>query len=262
MMTMSISHWLQSIKALHWAKILLLSLLFLIWSLPANAATHIPLSSRLEEQVLQVIRDHPEVILESVQAYQQKQYEAQQQAQQAFLQEMAANPQGAIGKSPTTGAAEPKIVLLEFSDFECPYCGEVRLTLKQFLARHPQEVTLAYKHFPLSAIHPEAISAAKAAWAALQQGKFWEYHDALFAQQKNLGEELYVATAKDLNLNLAQFNRDRNSQVATQAIGQDMVMAEKLGISGTPFFVMNGEAFSGAVRVSDFEKVLARISKV
>lgn len=260
-MTLSISRCLQSRKAITWAKILLLSLVFFIWSLPANAATHIPVSSRMEEQVLQIIRDHPEVILESVQAYQQKQYEAQRQAQQAFLQEMKANPQQAIGQSPTTGAATQKIVLLEFSDFECPYCHAAHLTLKQFIARHSQEVTLAYKHFPLSTIHPEAIPSAKAAWAAGHQGKFWEYHDALFTQQKELGEALYVATAKNLNLDLAQFNQDRNSNAASRAIGQDMAMAEKLGLAGTPFFVMNGEAFSGAVQLSDLEEVLARVSK-
>lgn len=260
-MIMPISRWLQSRKALHLAQILLLLIVFLILPLPANAATHIPVNSRLEEQVLQIIQDHPEVILESVQAYQQKQYEEQRQASTAFLQEMKANPQGAIGKSPTTGAKDQKIVLLEFSDFECPYCGKVDSDIKKFVDSHSQEITLVYKHFPLAAIHPEALPSAKAAWAASQQGKFWEYHDALFAQQENLGEILYLETAKNLNLDLEQFNQDRNSTAANQAIGQDMLMAQRLGISGTPFFVMNGEAFAGAVQLSDLEKVLARINK-
>ncbi len=266
MITMSLSRWLQPRTALHLAKLLLLlCLLFFCLScqsLPVNTATASPVNSRLEEQVLQIIRNHPEAIVESVQAYQKKQYEQQQQAQQAFLQKMKTNPQAFIGDSPTTGASEQKIVLLEFSDFQCPYCGEAHSRLNQFMANHQREVTLVYKHFPLSTIHAEAMSAAKAAWAAGQQGKFWQYHDALFEQQKKLGETLYVATAKQLNLNLEKFNRDRNGDAASKAIQQDMAIAEKLGLTGTPFFVMNGEAISGAVQLSDLEDVLARVSKL
>lgn len=261
MITQSVSHWLQPWKALHLAKLLLLCLIFFSWSFPVHAATHSSVSSRLEDQVLQIIREHPDVILESVQAYQQQKYEQQRQAQQAFLREMKVNPKGMIGESPITGAQEQKIVLLEFSDFQCSYCAKVHQRLKQFIATHPREVTLVYKHFPLSAIHTEAMSASNAAWAAGQQEKFWQYHDALFTQQDNLGEALYVATAKKLNLDLEQFNRDRNGDAAKAAIQQDISMAEELGISGTPFFVMNGEVFSGAVQLSDMEEVLARVSK-
>jgi predicted DsbA family dithiol-disulfide isomerase len=84
----------------------------------------------------------------------------------------------------------------------------------------------------------------------------------LFDQQKKLGEALYVATAKKLNLDLEKFNRDRNGDAATQAIQQDMAIAEKIGLTGTPFFVMNGEAISGAVELSDLEDVLARVSRL
>jgi protein-disulfide isomerase len=127
------------------------------------------------------------------------------------------------------------------------------------MAKHQNEVTLVYKHFPLTSIHPQALSAAKAAWAANQQGKFWQYNDALFTQQDKLGEELYLEIAQSLNLDLEQFNRDRN--VADTAITQDMQLAEKLGVTGTPFFVMNEEIFSGAMQLSNMEKVLARVSQ-
>lgn len=262
MIPLSITPWLQSWKALHLAKLLVLCLVFFSWSLPVHAATNSRVSARLESQVLQIIRDHPEVIMESVQAYQQQQYEQQQQAQQAFLQEMKANPQGMIGESPATGASEQKIVLLEFSDFQCPYCAQMHQRLKEFMANHQREVTLVYKHFPLTSIHAEALPAAKAAWAAGQQGKFWQYQDALFTQQEKLGEEFYVATAKTLNLDIEQFNRDRSGDAANRAIQQDMLMAQRLGIAGTPFFVMNGEAFSGAVQLSDMEDVLARVAQL
>lgn len=254
--------WLPLWKVFDLLAIMLLScFIFFGWSLPVWATTAIPIDSRLEEQVLQIIRDRPEVIVESVQAYQRQQYEQQQQAQQAFLHQMKANPQGVIGNSPATGSDNKKIVLLEFSDFQCPYCGEAHSRLKQFMANHQREVTLVYKHFPLIAIHPEALPAAKAAWAAGQQGKFWQYHDVLFEQQKKLGEALYVSTAKKLNLDLEQFNRDRASNIVTNAIEQDMAIAQKIGLTGTPFFIMNGEAFSGAVQLSDLETVLKRINQ-
>jgi protein-disulfide isomerase len=237
----------------------ILSLLCLIlgWSFPAQAASRI--SPQMEQQVLQIIREHPEVLIESVQAYQQQQQQQIQQSRQAFLQDLQINPQSVIGNSPVTGSPNSKIVLVEFSDFECPYCAEANKTLKQFMAKHQDQVTLVYKHFPLTPIHTQAMPAAKAAWAANQQGKFWEYSDALFSQQKELGEALYLDIATNLKLDLDKFKSDR--LLADNAIAKDMQLAGKLGLTGTPFFVMNGETFSGAVQLSDMEKVLARANQ-
>jgi protein-disulfide isomerase len=211
------------------------------------------------EQVLQIVRNHPEVLVESLQAYQQQQQAQLQQIRQAFLQALETNPNVVVRESPTTGATDLKVVLVEFSDFQCPYCAEAHKIIKQFMTQHQDEVTLVYKHFPLSSIHPEAIPAAKAAWAAFQQGKFWEYQDALFSQQDKLGEQLYLATAKSLNLDLEKFNADRVN--ADGAIEEDIRLAETLGLTGTPFLVLNGEAFSGGVQLSDLEKALARVRK-
>lgn len=215
----------------------------------------------LEEQVLEIIRTHPEVLLESIQTYQQQQFKQQLQARQAFLQEMKVNPQGVVDASPKIGAAAQEIVLLEFGDFQCPYCGEVQGALKQFMEQHQDEVTLVYKFLPLGFIHPEALSAAKAAWAANQQGKFWPYQDALFAQQDQLGESRYEEIAKTLNLNLTRFNQDRQSSAASAAIQQDLEMAKMLGARGTPFFVLNGEPLRGNVELSTLESVLARVNR-
>ncbi|NEP63291.1 MAG: thioredoxin domain-containing protein [Symploca sp. SIO2G7] len=237
-------------QALKQTVLLLLCLACLFYSLPAQAAT-------LEEKVLQIIRDNPEVIIESVQAYQQQQQQQVQQTRQAFLEELKTNPKAVIGSSPTTGATEFKTVLLEFSDFQCPFCAQAQKTLKPLIAKYQDEVTLVYKHFPLASIHPQAMSAAKAAWAADKQGKFWEYHDALFSQQDELGEELYLDIAQTLNLDLEQFNYNRNSNAADTAIQQDLQLAAKLELSGTPFFLIQSENFSGAVQLSAIEKVLA-----
>lgn len=239
---------------------------FLAISLLANGCSAVSQSANqapadLKEQVLQIIRENPQVILESVQAYQQEQQQKAQQAAQAFLQKMKTNPSSVIGDSPVTGAAEKKIVLLEFSDFQCPYCAKAHETVKQFMAKHKDKVTLSYKHLPLVEIHPQALPAARAAWAAQQQGKFWEYHDALFAQQDKLGEELYEEIAKTLKLNVAKFNSDRNSNAASTAIQKDIQLAESLGIEGTPFFFLNDQSFSGAVELSQIEKALERATQ-
>ncbi|QSJ15038.1 DsbA family protein [Nostoc sp. UHCC 0702] len=233
----------------------ILGLLCLVlgWSLPAQAVSEI--NPQLEQQVLQILRQHPEAILESVQVYQQQQQQKFKQAQQAFLEDLKNNPQVVIGDSPIFGQAKSKTVLIEFSDFQCPYCAEAHKTLKSLLANHQNDLIVAYKHLPLTAIHAEALPAAQAAWAANQQGKFWEYHDALFDNQKQLGEDLYLDIAKKLNLDLQKFQRDR--LLANTAIGQDIQLAQKLGIAGTPTFVMNSKNFSGAVQVSDIESKLA-----
>jgi protein-disulfide isomerase len=245
------------IKIFHKLRILAItSLLFLTisWSLPAQADTKI--DPKLEQQVLEIIRRNPKAIIESVQAYQEEQQQKVQQARQGFLQDLRTNTKGVIGDSPTTGSTQLKTVLIEFSDFECPYCAEANKTLKDLLAKYPNQFTLVYKHFPLVQIHDQALPAAKAAWAAYQQGKFWQYHDALFTNQKQLGESLYLNIAKNLNLDLAKFKRDRN--LADKAIQQDLQMAYKLGLSGTPSFIINSQNLSGPVQLSEIESILER----
>ncbi|MDZ8239115.1 MAG: thioredoxin domain-containing protein [Nostoc sp. ChiQUE01a] len=229
-------------------------LCFLLTSpLPAQAASRI--DPQLEQQVLQIIREHPEAIIESVQAYQQQQQQKLNQLRQGFLQDLKTNPQTVIGDSPTTGSTNSKIILVEFSDFQCPYCAEAHKTLKDLLAKYPDKIKLVYKNLPLTSIHPQALPAAAAAWAAHQQGKFWEYHDALFTNQKQLGEALYLDIAKNLNLDLVKFKRDQT--LATPAITKDVQLAEKLAVSGTPFFVISSPTISRVVQLSDIENILA-----
>jgi protein-disulfide isomerase len=241
---------LQSLRT--WTAI---GMLFLVitWSFPAQANSII--EPQLEQQVLQIIREHPEAIIESVQAYQQQQQQKIQQARQAFLQDLKTNPQTVIGESPTTGSSKSKTLLIEFSDFQCPYCAEAHKTLKQLLAKYPDKIRLVYKNFPLNSIHGEALPAATAAWAAHQQGKFWEYHDALFTNQKQLGKALYLDIAKKLNLDLDKFKRDLT--LAIPAINKDIQLAEKLAVAGTPFFVINSPTFSGVVQLADIKSILA-----
>jgi protein-disulfide isomerase len=164
-----------------------------------------------------------------------------------------------IGDSPTLGNPDASVVLLEFSDFQCPYCARAKEQISTFTVAHQEEVLLVFKHLPLTNIHPEALPAAQAAWAAGQQGKFWEFHDALFAQQESLGEDLYLKTAQTLGLNLEQFNRDRTSEMAQAAIAKDLALASELQLTGTPTFIMNELLIPGAVPAEFLSEALTRL---
>ncbi len=216
-------------------------------------------AASLEKQVLQIIRDHPETILESVQAFEIKQQQAQQQQQQIVLSELA--PAELVGTSPTQGSTTNTVLLLEFSDFECPFCAKAAADVRQFVAQHQEQLTFVYKSFPLTAIHDQAQAAAQAAWAAQQQGQFWAYHDALFNKQDQLGESLYVEVAQQLNLEMRQFNRDRKSPEAVAAIQADLALGKRIGIGGTPFFALNGQVLDLPLNPTAMEEVLNAIEQ-
>jgi protein-disulfide isomerase len=237
----------------------LLASFFLSWITFSTFTISTVNAASIEEEVLQIIRNNPDVVLESIQKYIEEQKEKQAQMQQTLLQEIKTNPIPVIGDSPVTGASSKEVILLEFSDFQCPYCNKFNSTLNQFMAQHQDEITLVYKYFPLTNIHSQAIPAAKAAWAALQQGKFWEYQDSLFQQQNQLGEELYLEIAENLELDLEQFNYDRQSSKAESAINKDVELANKIGIASTPSFIFNGNLFSGAVSLSELESIFSKL---
>ena len=164
-----------------------------------------------------------------------------------------------IGSSPTKGNPNAAIVLFKFSDFQCPYCIVAAGYMKDFVGNHENDLLYVYKHFPLTQIHPEAMPSAKAAWAAGQQGQFWLYHDGLFVNQNRLGEDLYVELAEAMQLDMAQFNRDRASAEAAAAIQQDLELAQRLQLEGTPSFIMNDLLIPGGAPPQLFEEIFTQI---
>ena len=214
----------------------------------------------LEAQVLQIIRDNPEVVIESVQAYQQEKQATEEQAQTDAAQKLLSDRETAIGKSPQSGAEQGEVLLIEFSDFECPFCASAHTVVNEFMKKHGDRVTLVYKHFPLVQIHDQAVPAALASWAAMQQGKFWEYHDALFTNQERLGEELYLEIATNLKLDIEKFQTDIASEAAAKAIQADLQLSGELGLSGTPTFFMNGKKLAGALSLESMEAELENIT--
>ena len=222
-------------------------------------AQSVKVTPQLEKQILEVLRRHPEVMFEVLQKYAIEQQAKEQKAQAEAIKQVRTNTKALIRDAPVMGASDRKIVMVEFSDFQCPFCATANKSVKQFMAKHKDKVTLVYKHFPLTQIHPEALPAARAAWAANKQGKFWEYHDALFANQAKLSETFYLETATGLKLDLNKFNADR--KIADNFIVEDFKLGRKLGIDGTPTFIINGEVVTGAASLADLENALAKVTK-
>lgn len=230
--------------------------------LPASEpllAQSVKVTPQLEKQILEVLRRHPDVLLEVLQKYAIEQQAKEQKAQADAIKQVRKNTKALIGDSPAMGASNRQIVMVAFSDFQCPFCATADKSVKQFMAKHKDKVTLVYKYFPLTQVHPEALPAARAAWAANKQGKFWEYHDALYANQAKLGEAFYTETANSLKLDLNKFNADR--KIADNSIVEDFKLGRKIGIDGTPTFIINGEVVTGAASLADLEKALGQVSK-
>lgn len=140
--------------------------------------------------------------------------------------------------SPTMGAKKGEVVVVVFSDFECPYCRVVAEPLEELADDH-KDVTVVYKAYPLN-FHQEARAAAAAAFAAHNQGKFWEMHDLIFEHQTELDEESYETFAKKLKLDLSQFNRDRKGKAIKKQIERDIKEGDKANLEGTPTVFING----------------------
>ena len=233
-------------------------------ALPANAAPGAsanpaagPLpaaSADFDARVLEVLQRHPEAVFEALQTQLRRLEEKKRQAREGALSELQRNPAAAIGSSPSRGQGQVR--LIEFSDFQCPYCATASATLQAFMAKNGNKLSLTYKFYPLERIHPEALPSARAAWAAQQQGKFWEFHDALFAAQERLGEPLYLEIARNQGLELKRFNSDRQGPSSLEAINRDRELADRLGLEGTPFFVVNGQPVSGAVDGAFLQKLV------
>jgi protein-disulfide isomerase len=168
---------------------------------------------------------------------------------------------------PAKGPAVAPVTIVLFSDFQCPFCSKVEPVLKQIEKAYPREVRIVWKHLPLS-FHPNALPAARAAEAARAQGKFWEMHDALFANQQGLSEPLYPRTAAELGLDVERFNKDLPSDGVARRIAEDQGLASAVGATGTPTLFVNCRKLVGAqpfepVRnVIDEELAKARKAKV
>ena len=148
-----------------------------------------------------------------------------------------------VAGSPAKGAAKPTVTIVEWADFECPACAAARSVLDDLVEKHPNDVRLVFKHFPLS-IHPNAETAARAAVAAAKQGKFWQMHRLLFENQdRGLDRANIDRVAREAGLDMKQFARDLESEAAADAVARDRKLGEKFELGGTPTLFINGRQF-------------------
>jgi protein-disulfide isomerase len=160
-------------------------------------------------------------------------------------------------EDPSLGAADAPIVLIEFADFECPFCQRhAQQTHARLLAEYGDQIRFIYKDFPLSSLHPNAYSAALAGQCAHEQGKFWEYHDLLFSGRLGLGREAYDAYAEEAGLDAAAFAACLDEDRYAEAVQADYDFALQLGVSSTPTFFVNGVAVVGAQDFALFAQII------
>jgi protein-disulfide isomerase len=149
-----------------------------------------------------------------------------------------------IGNSFAKGPADAPVTIVEFSDFECPFCAQAADLVKQITDAYPKDVRFVFKNYPLP-FHKNAMPAAKAAVAAGKQGKFFEMHDKLFANARSLSQEFYEKAAGEIGLDVEKFKADMASEEVNKQVQQEMAEASTVAVRGTPTFFINGKKPQG-----------------
>ncbi|MBI3933893.1 MAG: thioredoxin domain-containing protein [Acidobacteria bacterium] len=191
----------------------------------------------------------------------------QQQFRQGFLKslrdqtEVAINlvaPRIEVSPDPNRmlGRADAPVKIVEFSDFQCPYCQKSYPTVMAVLKKYGEKVNLSYRDFPLRSIHPQAQMAAQGSRCAGEQGKFWEYHNSLFETPNQLGKEELSLHAATVGIDTEQFKTCLESGRYDDSIEQDVQAGMQAGVTGTPAFFINGILVSGAQPASVFERTI------
>lgn len=153
------------------------------------------------------------------------------------------------------GSTDAPVQIVEWSDFECPYCSRGASTLDELKTKYGEKISVVFRHFPLE-FHPNARKAAEAAICAQEQGKFWEFHDKLFANQRALGLEDLGRYADEVTLDKAKFQDCLSSGRHAPQVQADFEAGQKAGVTGTPGFFVNGRFLGGALPVDAFSKVI------
>ncbi len=157
--------------------------------------------------------------------------------------------------APNLGPSDARITLVEFSDFECPYCALAVKQVKALMAAYPKDIRLFYKQFPLS-MHPHAQLAAEAALAANEQGKFWQMHDILFSNFRKLSRENMLVWAEQIGLDVNKFKADLDSEKFASVIKKDTSDGDAAGVYGTPAFFINGKLYNGPMTLEAVKPIL------
>jgi len=168
------------------------------------------------------------------------------------IQRIDVSSQGA----PFKGGEKAGVTIVEFSDFHCPFCKRVIPTLAQLESRYGDKIKLVFRDFPIESIHPGATKAHEAARCANEQGKFWPYHDKLFAAAPNSSAEFFKGLAKEVGLDPVGFEACLSSGKYQAAVREDIAEGSRVGVTGTPAFFINGRLITGAQPLESFTRVI------
>jgi protein-disulfide isomerase len=156
------------------------------------------------------------------------------------------------------GPADAEVTLVEYGDFQCPYCGAAYPIVKEVQRRMGDRLRFVFRHFPIATSHPHAEQAAEAAEAAASQGRFWPMHDVLFENQKRLRAEDLHTYAERLGLDVERFDKELAEHVHTERVHDDFISGVRSGVNGTPTFYINGVRHDGSY---ELETLLAALEQ-
>lgn len=206
---------------------------------PAKANSDMEFNRRVRKYIL----ENPEVIAEAVERLRARQRSAQQRAAKLALKkhtkELYQDPDSPVG-----GNAKGEVTLVEFFDYNCPYCRRVAPTMTKLIRSDPQ-IRVVYKEFPI--LGPNSLSAAKVALAAQRQNKYLAFHEALMNRKAPIDEEYAITVAAKIGLDIDRLKKDMQSQTIADALQRNIKLAQALGINGTPGFVVGDKIIPGAV---------------
>lgn len=243
----------------------------LITSCSTNKLDEKSLTEALEKNpdiLFKVIENNPGKFMASIQkavkAEQQQTAKMRAQAEEESLMSAIENPlKPLIAKNQLIrGPKDAPITIVEYSDFECPYCSRSKGTIESLLAKYPGKIRVVYKHLPLS-FHPAAMISAKYYEAISLQSsqKAFEFHDKVFKNQSGLknGEPYLTGIAEELKVDMVKLQKDLHSRLVKDKIQKDIAEAKKFNIQGTPGFLINGVPVKGAYPVEHFEKIISKL---
>ncbi len=163
--------------------------------------------------------------------------------------------------SPTLGSDNPKLTIVEFADFQCPYSRDAAMTIRTVMAKYGDRVRLIFRNFPITEIHPDAYQAAIAGECALEQDKFWQYHDRLFAQSSSLGYDALIKSAESVGMDRKQFELCLAGNRYKDKVDADISASQVMGLRGTPTFVFDGQIVEGDIPIDTFESIIQRMAQ-
>ena len=207
--------------------------------------------------------DFFEFIIEAQKEYQQEKMKEEEAQEKALYEKAFANPFKPVidDKAHIRGDAKAPITIVEYSDFQCPFCTRGFQTMEEVRKKYGAKVRVVFKHEPTNQRHPEAIPAASwmEAVALQSREKAWLFHDKMFENQDKLGDAFYRKTIKELGLDVAKAAKDKDGKAVREKIAADVNESHEFGFRGTPGFLVNGIPLRGAYPIADFDKIIERL---